>query len=71
MKNCYGIALSFDFNLERFMGMGRTVKEVAEDFSDSILILRTDQHLTCSKYGNIYDTWDTSDEIVDTFWVVK
>lgn len=71
VKNCYGTLLSIDFKLDRFNGMGRTVEEVATDFSDSILIMRTDRHLTCSKYGDWYDIWNCGNEIVDTFWVVK
>lgn len=71
VKSCYGTLLSLDFGLEQYWGMGKTVEEVANDFSDSKVIMRIKGHLTCSKYGVVYDIWDTSDEIVDTFWVVR
>lgn len=72
VKSCYGTLLSLDFGLERYWGMGRTVKEIAEDFKGNKTIMRIKGHLTASDInGNVVDIWDTSDEIVDTFWVVK
>ena len=68
---CYSKLLTHDFGLECFYGNGRTVEEISRDFPDKILLLRVDQHLTTSRYGEIEDIWDPSYEIVDRFWVVE
>lgn len=70
VKECYSNMLdSFDF--PRYKGNGRTVEEVAKDFYKDKVLIRIDGHLTCSIFGDIYDTWDCSDEIVDCFWVIR
>lgn len=71
VKDCYSILLSDYYNLKCYDGMGRTVKEVAEDFFNDTLIIRIEGHLTCSKKGDIIDIWNPSNERVDYFWVVK
>lgn len=70
VRDCYGKILSIDFGLPQFNGNGESVGQLASEFNDKILIMRIDGHLTCSKYGIIYDIWDPSDEIVDSFWIV-
>lgn len=70
VKECYGNMLD-DLGFKKYYGMGRTVKEVAEDFYRDKLLIRIDGHLTCSLYGDIYDIWNTSSEIVDVFWVIR
>lgn len=70
-KECYGNMLGDDFKLPRFTAIDRTVREVANDFKDDVLIIRVKNHLTTSVYGNIYDIWDTSNEKVDVFWIVR
>ena len=40
------------------MGNGKTVEEVSMDFPDKILLIRIDQHLTISRFGEIEDIWD-------------
>lgn len=67
---CYSKLLTHDFKLPCYYGNGKTVQEVAEDFPDKILLIRIDQHLTTSRYGEIEDTWDPSYKIVDRFWIV-
>lgn len=71
VRDCYSKVLSEDFGLPKFKGMGKTVREVIEDFNDSILIIRIENHLTASIGGVVYDIWDPSEEIVDVFWVVE
>ncbi len=71
VKDCYNILLSEKYELPMFYGNGNSVEKIAKDFRDKILIMRIDGHLTCSKYGNIFDVWDTSKEIVDVFWIVE
>lgn len=71
VSDCYNILLQKTFNLPKLNGKQRTVKEIVEQYPDCILILRIDGHLTCAKYGLVYDIWDTTNEIVDVFWIVS
>lgn len=70
LRDCYAQTLSEGFGLPCYDGMGKTVRELADDLPYSKIIARVPSHLTAIKDSNIYDTWDTSDEIVDMFWVV-
>lgn len=70
VRNCYGVLLTEIYNLPMYYGNDNSVEKIAKDFRDKNVIMRIDGHLTCSKGGNIFDTWDTSQEIVDVFWIV-
>lgn len=67
---CYEKLLDYDFNLPHYYGNGRTAEEVSNDFSNDIIILRMEGHLSVSIYGEIYDIWDCSDKIITDFWIV-
>lgn len=71
VKDCYKILLSEQFELPMYYGNGNSVEKIARDFRDKNLILRIDGHLVASKNGNVFDTWDSSKEIVDVFWIVE
>lgn len=47
-----------------------TVGELADRYSDDILIIRISGHLTFAKYGVVYDIWDCRDGRVDRAWIV-
>lgn len=68
VKDCYSKLLS---QYQSITPSLITVKEVAELFSNNILLIRIDGHLTCSRYGDIYDIWDCSNELVDCFWIIE
>lgn len=51
--------------------LSETVGEVAEDYPDNILLITMNGHITCSKYGVIYDSFDPRDRIVENAWIVK
>lgn len=70
-KRCYEKLLDYDFNLPHYKSVGRTAKEIADNFPNNILLLRMDGHLSCSVNGDIYDIWDCSEEIITDFWVVR
>lgn len=70
VKDCYGSLLDNYFLLSKYKGWNQKVGEIVDNLSDCILILRIEGHLTCAIYGIIYDTWDTSNEPVDVFWIV-
>ena len=48
-----------------------TVGEVAEDYPDNILLITMNGHITRSRYGVIYDSFDPRDRIVENAWIVK
>lgn len=70
VKNCYGNMLD-ELGFKKYSGNNRTVNEVAEEYYNKKLIIRIEGHLTTALYGDIVDTWNTSNEIVDCFWVIE
>lgn len=55
---------------KKFCDFRKTVEDVAKEHPRNKLIIRVDQHLTSSIYGNILDIWDCSQELVDCYWIV-
>ena len=68
---CYEKLLDYDLNLPHYIGDDSTASEIANDFPNDILLLRMEGHLSCAMYGDIYDIWDCSDEIITDFWVIR
>ena len=48
-----------------------TVGEIAAEYPDNILLITMNGHITCSKYGVIYDSFDPRDRLVEDAWLVK
>ena len=48
-----------------------TVGEIAAEYPDNILLITMGGHITCSKYGVIYDSFDPRERIVEDAWLVK
>lgn len=68
--DCYGMMLD-NFDLEHFrVRTQKTVKEVSQDFYDSIVLIRTNGHLTVSMFGTVVDIWDCTEEYVTDIWLV-
>ena len=44
------------------------VAEFAKDHPRGTYVLKTDQHVTTVINGDIYDSWNTSDEAVQYYW---
>ena len=68
--DCYKHLLDDIFCYPRLRCSGMTVGEVADRYSDNILLVRIDGHLTCLIYGVIRDLWDCSDRYADIVWKV-
>ena len=49
----------------------KTVAKIAKEYSNNIVIVRIDGHLTVCKYGICEDIWDCTQEVVDCFWIVQ
>lgn len=68
---CYRHLLEDIYGLKRQYANGETVREIAQRYDDSIVLMRIDGHLTMAEYGVVLDIWDCTDEIVDMFWIVE
>ena len=60
-----------DRTYKRLNGIHGTVGYVSGMFPDSILIISVPGHLTCSKFGILYDTFDPRDREVESVWLVR
>lgn len=68
---CYKHLLDYVYNFERIEAVqGMPIKEFLQFFEKGIFLIRVDGHLTCSVDGEIVDTWDCTDKIVDIVWLV-
>ena len=45
-----------------------TVADFAEDHPQGTFVLCTGSHAVCVRNGNIYDSWDSSQEIPQFYW---
>lgn len=47
------------------------VGEIAAEYPDNILLITMRGHITCSKFGVIYDSFDPRERLVEDAWLVK
>ncbi len=47
------------------------IGEVANKYRDNVMLITTNNHITCSKFGTIYDTYDTRFKEVEYIWLVR
>lgn len=60
-----------DTKYERVPYLTKTVGELSKKYSNNILLITMDGHITCSKYGVIYDSFDPRERVVEDAWIVK
>lgn len=60
-----------DERYERIVDIPRTVGEVAGKYSDNVLLITMPSHITCAKFGVVYDSYDCRDKVARSCWVVK
>lgn len=60
-----------DRNYERMPKFNGTIGQASEYYNDNIILVTTLGHIVCSKYGNVYDTWDSTNRPVEFIWRVK
>ena len=69
---CYHSLLDGTFGYPRhYCHNNETVEEIAQAHPNDNLIIRIQEHLTCSINGQVLDFWDCSGKAVDCFWIVK
>lgn len=47
------------------------VGDIANKYSDNVLLITMPGHITVSKYGTIYDIFDCRDYYIEYAWIVK
>lgn len=60
-----------DERYERIYNLPRTVGEVAGMYKDNVLLITMPSHITCSKFGIVYDSYDCRNKPAEYCWVVK
>lgn len=60
-----------DTNFERLNNVGYTVGETSAMYPNSTLLITMNGHITCSKNGIIYDTFDCRDRKTENAWLVR
>ena len=49
----------------------KRVEDIAKEYSNNIVIVRIDGHLTSCIYGVCVDIWDCTQEQVNCFWIIQ
>lgn len=60
-----------DERYHRVIDIPQRVGEVAGMFKDNIVLITMNGHITCSKYGIVYDSFDCRDRLAEYCWIVK
>lgn len=60
-----------DNRYDRIHDIPRTVGEVAGTYPDNILLITMRGHITCSRYGIVYDSFDCRNRVAEYCWKVK
>ena len=71
MDNREFIIEYLDRNYERMPKFYGTIGEASEYYKDNIILVTTIGHIVCSKYGEIYDTWNSSGRKVEFIWLIS
>lgn len=71
MDDKYFIQEYLDNRYTRIEEIPQTVGEVAGMFKDNVLLITMQGHITCSKYGVVYDSFDCRNRIAEYCWIVK
>lgn len=59
-----------DRRYERVPVYEETVGEVSERYSDYIVLITMSSHITCSKFGTIYDSFDPRHKKAEFCWII-
>jgi len=60
-----------DRTFHRLDGVFGTVGEVSGMYPNSVLLIASNNHLLCSRFGTIYDTFDPREKEALNVWLVK
>lgn len=48
-----------------------TIEQASNYYKDNIILITTIGHIVCSKFGYLYDSWDSRNLEVEYIWLVK
>ena len=60
-----------DRNYKRMPKFYGTIGEASDFYRDNIILITTRGHIVCSKYGRLFDSWDSSSREVEFIWIVS
>lgn len=60
-----------DLKFKRLIVNDETVGELSSRYKNNILLITMKGHITCSKYGVIYDTFDCRNRKAEYVWLVS
>lgn len=60
-----------DKNYLRVPRLYGTVGETAAQYPNEVLLITMKNHITCSRYGTIYDSFDCRFKKIEDAWIVK
>lgn len=60
-----------DNRYQRVNNIPKKVGQVAYEYPDNILLITMNGHITCAKYGVIYDSFDCRERDAEYCWIVK
>lgn len=60
-----------DTNYQRVPYLYHTVGETAYNYPDKVLLITMNGHITCSKNGVIYDSFDCRMREIEDAWIVE
>lgn len=60
-----------DKNYPRVPKLYETVGETAAHYPDCVLLLTMDSHISCSRFGVLYDSFDCRYYKIEDAWIVK
>lgn len=71
LDNAQFIRDYLDRRYERIPVYDETVGELSEMHPNDTLLITMKNHITCSKNGTVYDTWDCRNRQVEYAWLVN
>lgn len=71
MDNRQFILEFLDRNFQRMPKFNGTIGEASEYYNDYVVLITTPGHIVCSKYGIIYDTWNSTNRKAEYIWKVS
>lgn len=71
MDNAEFIIEYLDRNYSRMPTFHGTIGEASDYYRHNVILVTTRGHIVCCKYGNVVDTWDSSNRDVEFIWKVE
>ena len=60
-----------DERYERVPTYNLSVGEVSVKYNDNVILITMTGHITCSRYGVIYDSFDCRERKAEYCWIIK